>query len=137
MRLSRARCRSNKSIHTPTLNGRKFAFVCYAGRQTEDIEATFDLAFPLPLPFAPVAIDNPTFSYRSTMKVEGRTLKAHREFVSHVERQVCPPDVEAKISGRHEITDRSKFCAGAVSIPRAKPATRAKSAGRPEPAPTV
>src|SRR5262249_26407238 len=80
------------------LNGRKFAFVCYAGSQAEDIEATFDPALPLPLPLGPITIDNPTFSYRSTMKVEGRTLKMHREFVSRVERQVCPPDLEAKIA---------------------------------------
>ena len=80
------------------LNGRTAAFVCYAGRQTEDIEATFEPPLPLPLPFAPITIDNPTFSYRSTMKVDGRTMKIHREFISRVERQVCPPDLEAKIA---------------------------------------
>ena len=80
------------------LSGRKFAFACYAGRHAEDIEATFDPALPLPLPFGPVNIDNPTFSYRSTTKVEERTLKIHREFVSRVERQACPPDLEAKIA---------------------------------------
>jgi hypothetical protein len=80
------------------LNGRKSAFVCYAGRQTEDIEATFDPALPLPLPLVPVTIENPTFTFRSTMKVEARTLKIRREFVSRVERQVCPPDLEAKVA---------------------------------------
>ena len=80
------------------LNGRRSAFVCYAGRQAEDIDATFDPALPLPLPLVPVTIDNPTFSFRSTMKVEARTLKIHREFVSRVERQVCPPDLESKIA---------------------------------------
>jgi transglutaminase-like putative cysteine protease len=79
------------------LNGRKAAFVCYAGRQTEDIEATFDQALPMPVPFVPVTIDNATFSYRSTMNAEGRTLKLHREFVAHVERQVCPPELEPQI----------------------------------------
>jgi hypothetical protein len=44
-----------------------------------------------------VAIDNPSFSYQSTMKVEGRTLKVHREFVSRVRRQVCPPELESQI----------------------------------------
>jgi hypothetical protein len=80
------------------LNGRRSAFVCYAGRQTEDIDATFDPALPLPLPLVPITIENPTFSFRSTMKVEVRTLKIHREFASRVERQVCPPDLEAKIA---------------------------------------
>jgi hypothetical protein len=80
------------------LSGRKAPFVCYAGRQIEDIEATFEPPLPLPLLFVPVTIDNPSFTYRSTMKIEGRTMKLHREFVSRVERQVCPPDLEAKIS---------------------------------------
>jgi hypothetical protein len=80
------------------LNGRRSPFVCYAGRQTEDIEARFDPGLPLPVPLAPVAIDNPTFSFRSAVKVEERTLKIHREFVSRVEQQVCPPDLEAKIA---------------------------------------
>jgi hypothetical protein len=80
------------------LNGRKAAFVCYAGRQTEEIEATFEPPLPLPLLFAPVTIDNSTFSYRSTMNVDGRTMKIKREFTSRVERQVCPPDLEAKIA---------------------------------------
>jgi hypothetical protein len=82
----------------PRFSGRKSAFVCYAGRQTEDIEATFAPPFPLPLPPRPVAIDNPAFSYRSTATVDGRTLKIHRQFVSHVGRQVCPPGLEATIA---------------------------------------
>jgi hypothetical protein len=82
----------------PRFSGRKSAFVCYAGRQTEDIEATFARPFPLPLPPRPVAIDNPAFTYRSTATIDGRTLRIHRQFVSRVERQVCPPGLEATIA---------------------------------------
>jgi hypothetical protein len=80
------------------LHGRKSAFVCYAGRQTEDIELTIAPPFPLPQPPEPIAIDNQVFSYRSTTKVDERTLKIHREFVSRVERQACPPDLESVIT---------------------------------------
>jgi hypothetical protein len=80
------------------LNGRKSAFVCYAGRQTEDINATFDLVLPMPIPLKDLTIENPVFSYRSTFKVEGRTFKMHREFISRVTRQSCPPALEAQIA---------------------------------------
>jgi Domain of Unknown Function with PDB structure (DUF3857)/Transglutaminase-like superfamily len=82
----------------PRSNGRNSAFICYAGRQTEDIELTFAPPFPLPVPPRPVAVDNPAFSYWSTAKVEGRTVKIHREFVSRVKRQVCQPDLESTIA---------------------------------------
>jgi hypothetical protein len=80
------------------LNGRKSAFSCYAGRQTEDIDATFDHSLPMPIPLAPVTIDNPAFTYLANFRIEGRTLKMHREFVSRVAGQVCAPELEAQIS---------------------------------------
>jgi len=80
------------------LAGRNTAFTCYAGRQTEDIEATFDPALPMPVPLAPRDIENPAFNFHATFKVEGRTLKVHREFVSRVAAQVCPPDLEGRIA---------------------------------------
>jgi hypothetical protein len=98
----------------PRFSGRKSPFVCYAGRQTEDIEATFAPPFPLPLPPRPVAIDNPAFTFRSTATIEGRTLKIHRQFVSRVERQVCPPGLEATIAAdletvRDNVSNRLTF----------------------------
>ena len=77
---------------------RTIAFSCYAGRQIEDIDAIF--AEPQPMPVAPPAstIDNATFSYRTTFKVEGRTFKIDREFVSHVDSEVCQPALEAQIA---------------------------------------
>jgi hypothetical protein len=65
-------------------NNRNTAFVCYAGRQVEDIDATFDPAMPMPVPPAPLAINNAGFSYRATFEIEGRTFKMHREFISRV-----------------------------------------------------
>jgi hypothetical protein len=98
----------------PRFSGRKSAFVCFAGRQTEDIEMTFALPFPLPLPPRAVAIDNPAFTYRSTATIDGRTLKIHRQLVSHVERQVCPPELEATIAAdletvRDNVSNRLTF----------------------------
>jgi hypothetical protein len=80
------------------LSGRKSAFVCYAGQQTEDIEAKFAPGLPLPQPLRPSSIDNPSFSYRSTFMLADRTLKVHREFISHVAAQVCPAEVETQIA---------------------------------------
>src|SRR5262249_1494734 len=61
-------------------------------------EANFDPALPMPLPFAPVSIDNASFTYRSNMTIDGRTLRSHREFVSKVARQVCAPEFEAQLA---------------------------------------
>jgi hypothetical protein len=79
------------------LSGRLSAFACYAGTQTEDIDASFDPGLPMPTPLAPAKIDNPFLSYRSSFQIDGRTLKIHRELTSHVPGQVCAPEVEAQI----------------------------------------
>jgi hypothetical protein len=120
------------------LNGRKAAFVCYAGRQTEEIEATFESPMPPPLLLAPVTIDNSTFSYRSTMRVDGRTMKIHREFISRVERQVCPPDLEAKIAADLNNVRNNVFSAFAFGTSPPNAATRPAGifAVVPSPAPT-
>lgn len=80
------------------LAGRKIAFTCFAGRQIEEIEANFDPGLPTPVAPQPVKIENATFSYQATFRVEGRTLTAHREFVSHVDHQTCDPAIESKIA---------------------------------------
>jgi transglutaminase-like putative cysteine protease len=80
-------------------NNRTMPFTCFAGRQVEDIDATYDQ--PLPMPFAPppVTIENGTFTYKATFKIEGRTFKTHREFVAKVPGQVCQPELEARLLG--------------------------------------
>jgi transglutaminase-like putative cysteine protease len=124
------------------LNDRKSAFVCYAGSQTEDIELTIAPPFPLPQPPEPVAIDNRVFSYQSTVKVDERTLKIHREFVSRVERQACPPDLEPVIAPdletvRVNVSNRLAFgtanLSGTVNSPFSI-ATRANAAAPQTPA---
>jgi transglutaminase-like putative cysteine protease len=117
------------------LSGRQSPFVCYAGRQTEDIEASFDPALPMPVPFPPVTIDNPTFAFRSNMTIEGRTLKSHREFVSKVERQVCPPDVETKIAADLNTVRANVF--GAFAFASSPPTRGAAAATGPNSVRTV
>jgi hypothetical protein len=80
------------------LSGRKSAFPCYAGQQTEDIEVTFAPGLPMPMPLMSRAINNPAFTYRSSYTVEGRTLKMHREFISRVSGQTCPAELETQIT---------------------------------------
>jgi hypothetical protein len=111
------------------LSGRQYAFVCYAGTQIEDIEATFEPPLLLPNPLPAASIDNPMFTYRSTFKIENRTLKIHREFVSRVPKQVCPPETEAQISA-----DMDKVRADVNSAYRFGPAVApAPPAPRPQP----
>jgi len=106
------------------LNGRKSAFICYAGRQTEDIDATFDQTLPMPISLVPLSIDNPAFTYRANFRVEGRTLRMHREFVSRVVGQVCAPELEAQIASdmnavRNNVNSSYSFGSiqGAASMP--------------------
>jgi hypothetical protein len=80
------------------LSGRQSAFACLAGNQSEDIDAIFDPALPMPSPLTAASIDNALFTYRSTYRIEDRTLKIHREFVSRVSRQVCAAETEAQIT---------------------------------------
>jgi hypothetical protein len=80
-------------------NNRKMPFMCFAGRQIEDIDASYDQGLPMPVAPGPTTINNAAFSYRANFKVEGRTLKIHREFESHVAHQVCEPGLESRILG--------------------------------------
>lgn len=80
------------------LSGRQSAFACFAALQSEDIDAVFDPALPMPVPPTGMTIDNPLFTYRSTYGIENRKLKIHREFVSRSGRQVCPPEAEEQIT---------------------------------------
>ena len=105
------------------LSGRRSAFACLAGSQSEDVDAIFDPALPMPRPPTAVSIDNTFFTYRSTYRIENRTLKIHREFVSRVSRQVCPPETEAQITAdlnkvRADVHSGYRFGA---AIPPARP----------------
>jgi uncharacterized protein DUF3857/transglutaminase superfamily protein len=108
---------------------RTLAFSCYAGHQIEDIEAIFAEPQPMPVAPPPTTIDNATFSYRATFKVEGRTFKMHREFVSHVDSQVCQPALEQQIA--------KDMSAVAGNLNMAYVFQRPASADAPAPAPVA
>ncbi len=99
------------------LADRQSAFICFAGRQIEDIDATFDPALPMPLPLVNANVDNPLFTYHSTYAVHGRTLKVHREFVSRVPGQVCSPAVEAEIAADMNSIGTDLFSSFAFAAP--------------------
>jgi uncharacterized protein DUF3857/transglutaminase superfamily protein len=139
-----------------TLPGnRKSDFACYAGRMIEEIDATFDPALPMPVAPSPVKINNAAFSYTATFKIEGRTLKVHREFISHVAHQTCQPKLEAAIArdmntvrGNLEVTyvfhrsepAETEVAAAAPAtppVPPAQPAQPAQPAPPSHPAPTT
>jgi hypothetical protein len=115
-------------------NNRTMAFACYAGRQVEDIDATFDAALPMPFAPPPVTIENGAFSYKATFKIEGRTFKAHREFVARVPGQVCQPELEARIAGDMDALRRNVDMSYSFQV-AAPPAAAAPAA--PTPVPTV
>jgi hypothetical protein len=77
----------------------RLPFTCYAGRQVEDIDMTFDPALPMPIVPGPLNVENSGFSYQATFATKDRTLKVHSEFVSLVDHQVCDPAFDARIRG--------------------------------------
>jgi len=108
------------------VNGRTSAFICYAGRQIEDIEVTFAPGLPMPMPRPSGNINTPAFTYRSSYTVEGRTLKMHREFISLVRGQSCPAELGAQIKGdmnaaASDIMNNAFNFGGVASAPPATP----------------
>lgn len=79
--------------------GRQLPFVCFAGRQIEEVAATFAEGLPLPQAPADRRIETPALVYTVTHRLDGRTLTIRREFLSRVAGQVCPPEMEAELAG--------------------------------------
>jgi transglutaminase-like putative cysteine protease len=77
---------------------RKSDFVCYAGKQVEEIELTFADGLPMPKPLNGSTIDNKAFTFKWSSAISGRTLTIRREFVSKVAHQVCPKEMEAELA---------------------------------------
>jgi transglutaminase-like putative cysteine protease len=77
---------------------RKTPFVCIATTQVEEIELTFAEGLPLPEKIEGRRIETKSFVYTADYKLDGRTLKVRREFVSRVPGQVCTPEVAAEIA---------------------------------------
>jgi hypothetical protein len=79
------------------LPGRRFDFVCYAGRQIDEIEITFAEGLPLPAPMKAFADKNDLISFSVSSTLIDRTLRVTREFESNVKGQVCSAADEAAI----------------------------------------
>ena len=78
--------------------GRKMDFACYAGKQVEEIELTFEKGLALPKATKGIVVDSKYVSYRSSYSQVGRTLTVRREFESKVPGQRCTKEIEAEIS---------------------------------------
>src|SRR5262249_51496879 len=93
------RVRPGNYLLNTRLEGRQHPFVCAAGRQIEEIDLTFANGLALPAVPQGRRIDNTNFSYLAQYRLDGRTLKVRREFVSKVAGQVCAPEIEAEVMG--------------------------------------
>jgi hypothetical protein len=116
--------------------GRAFPFVCFAGRQVEEIEIRFADGLPLPLPLRGRTIEHRLFSYSSSYRLENRTFKVRREFVSRVPGQVCRPQVEDEIAEdlkavRGSLASRMSF--PGKPTPNQQPQKNPSTRGPPEP----
>jgi transglutaminase-like putative cysteine protease len=78
--------------------GRAADFVCFAGKQVEEIDLTFADGLPMPRDIQGSTIENKYFSYQSHYAISGRTLTIRREFKSIVTGQVCAKDIEAELT---------------------------------------
>jgi transglutaminase-like putative cysteine protease len=86
---------------------RKTEFVCYAGKQVEEIELTFAAGLPLPRAIRGTTIDHDYFKFQSSYTLDGQTLVVRREFTSNVPGQVCAREVEATLTEPMERVARS------------------------------
>jgi hypothetical protein len=80
------------------LADRKTDFVCYAGKQVEEIELTFADGLPLPRVPRGNIIDTRHFSYLSSYTIQRRKLTIRHEFTSKVSGQVCAKEIESDVS---------------------------------------
>ena len=72
-------------------------FVCFAGRQVEELELTFADDPPPQKPFTNRRLERKLFTYTSDYKLQGRTLRLKREFISRVPSQVCDAAIEKQL----------------------------------------
>jgi transglutaminase-like putative cysteine protease len=93
------RVRAGRYLLGNRLEERKEPFTCLAGHQIEEIDVTFAVGLPLPIVPKGRTIHNPKFTYVAQYKLDERTLKVRREFVSKVTGQVCAPEVETEVAG--------------------------------------
>jgi tetratricopeptide (TPR) repeat protein len=105
------------------VSSRSVPFICFAGRQIEEIEITVADELPIPRLLNPFRIENRLFIYQTSYQVDGRTLKVRREFVSRVPGQVCGPEVETEVAAplktvaQNLSSTRVRFQAPAATTP--------------------
>jgi hypothetical protein len=129
----------------PLLPARKLPFTCLAGTQVEEIDLTFAEGVPLPQKIDGRRIETKSFTYTAEYRLENRSLKVRREFLSRVPGQVCTAEVEAEIAQplRDVIASnatRMTFAAQAApktAQPAAPPAARPAPAPQPATSPTA
>jgi len=78
--------------------GRTTDFVCFPGKQVEEIELTFAEGLPMPRAIRGRNVDNKYFTYQSHYVISGRTLTIRREFRSNVAHQVCAKEIESELT---------------------------------------
>ena len=77
---------------------RTVPFVCYAGRQIEEIDIEFAAGLPMPRRINGGITETRQFRFTRSYDIDGRVFKIRREFVSRVPGQVCAPEVEAEVT---------------------------------------
>jgi hypothetical protein len=111
--------RPGESVLGPILPARKTPFTCAAGTQVEETELTFADGLPLPQKIDGRRIETKSFVYTADYRLDGRTLKVRREFVSRVPGQVCAPEIAAEIAqSLRDISDSNEMH---VTLADAKP----------------
>jgi tetratricopeptide (TPR) repeat protein len=132
------RVRAGRYLLGQRHEGRKRPFICYAGRQIEEIELTFAEGVPLPLAPKGRKIEQRAFTFTSDYRLEDRTLKVRREFVSRVAGQVCAPEIESQIANalkgvQADLDTKIRMPARRLdAIAEAKPETAGKAEPRLE-----
>ncbi|MGA2129004.1 MAG: tetratricopeptide repeat protein, partial [Xanthobacteraceae bacterium] len=135
------RVRPGGYLFNRRFEGRKLPFVCYAGRQVEEIDVTFadGIPFPVALPTKGRKIEDRAFTFTSDYRIENRTLKIRREFVSRVSGQVCAPETETAVAGamsavQADLNTRIRFPSTQVAANKdPAPAQRVDAPSQPKP----
>jgi transglutaminase-like putative cysteine protease len=82
----------------PRVPDRRQPFVCFAGRQIEEIQLTFAPGLALPRVPQGKSLSGRLFTYEATYALDGRTFKTTRTFTARVPSQVCSPALEAELT---------------------------------------
>lgn len=77
---------------------RTHPFICFAGKQVDEIEIEFAEGLPLPRRINGGVSETKQFRFTRNYELNGRVMKVRREFVSLVAGQVCDASVEAEIT---------------------------------------